>query len=125
MDLKEWGRIILNQRQKLGRIKEVIMLNNEPEKVIDNEGKEHKVIIEDDLRKAKPTDNCIIITQNNKKNVTELMNRWEEYVQNNATIYFINSNGSKWSINARVHNFIVEEKNLKKSLMSLYESNKE
>ncbi len=125
MDLKEWGRIILNQRQKLGRIKEVIILNNEPEKVIDNEGKEHKVIIEDDLRKAKPTDNCIIITQNNKKNVTELTNRWEEYVQNNATIYFINSNGSKWSINARVHNFIVEEKNLKKSLMSLYESNKE
>lgn len=125
MDLKEWSKIILNQRQKLGRIKEVIIPNNKPEKVIDNNGKEHKIMIEEDIGKINPVENCIIFTQNSKKNVIELISRWENYVENNATIYFINSNGSKWSINARVHNFVVEEKNLKKSLMSLYESNKE
>ncbi len=125
MDLKEWSRIILKQRQKLGRIKEVAMLNNEPERVIDNDGKEHKVIISEDLGKINPTEDCIVLTQNSKKNVIELINRWGDYVKNNTTIYFINSDGSKWSINTRVHNFIVEKNNLKKSLMSLYESNKE
>lgn len=125
MDLKEWSRIIIKQRQKLGRIKEVIMLNNEPNKIIDNDGKEHKIIIAENLEKVNPTGECIILTQNNKKNVVELTNKWKEYVKNNATVYFINSNGSRWSINAKVHNFIVEEKNLRKSLMSIYESNKE
>jgi hypothetical protein len=122
MDLKEWSIIFLEQRKKLGKIKE-LNINDSRTNIKNNDNIEQEVKITDSLEALnikELKDKTIIITKNNKKNLKFLIDKWKDYVSKEITIYFANTKtNEKWVVNTKVHDFITDEKNIKKSLTSL------
>ena len=122
MDLKEWSVIFLEQRKRLGKINE-LNINDSGISIKNNDNIKQEVKITDALDKMdikEAEDKTIIITKNNKTNLKHLINNWKRYVKKEITIYFVNTKtNEKWVVNTKVHDFITDGKNLKKSLTSL------
>ena len=63
----------------------------------------------------------IVFTLNKKSNLTFLIDNWNSFVDREITLYFVNPKfNDKWVLNTKVHNFIVDKQNLKKSLLALF-----
>ncbi|HLP80130.1 MAG TPA: hypothetical protein VK158_05825 [Acidobacteriota bacterium] len=83
-------------------------------------GKEIDCVFCKDL--AEPI-NGFIFCDNTKDNVERLVNAWDAFIAKPlCKITFITtSNGNKWSIKPSIHDKIVERKNLKLGLLSLFD----
>jgi hypothetical protein len=71
------------------------------------------------------TDNCSIITLNNRKNIDNLYEYWNKLSSKSIKIYFINpfsTTDRKWIINPLVHSKVSEPAALKTGLLAMFET---
>lgn len=65
----------------------------------------------------------IIATLNKKENVEWLYNNWSKLEKTNTSYFFVNpQKESYWAVNPRNHSKVTGKKDLKKGLLSLFES---
>ncbi len=133
--LLDWTRIFLNYKKAMGfvsEIKEDKIKNYDVFIVVEKGVRKNIVVIETLSDKTlgfleqninKEGDGITIMTLNTRKNLDFLIKHWDSFLNKKATLYFVNPRkNEKWFVNTKIHSFITEDNNLKKSLKTLFES---
>lgn len=121
MDLKEWTRIFLKQRDLLKREIEKIEENKRGFLVHLKSGKERVVIVEDLLADE---EGQVLVCLNRKENVRTLVKHWEHYAaQEDLLMVFASpSTNEKWLIKPHHHAKIADEESFEQGLLAMYEA---
>ncbi|OYT31864.1 hypothetical protein B6U93_02835 [Candidatus Woesearchaeota archaeon ex4484_78] len=133
--LLDWTRIFLNYKKAMGfvsEIKEDKIKNYDVFIVVEKGVRKNIVVIEALSDKTlgfleqnitKEGDGITIMTLNTRKNLDFLIKHWDSFLNKKVTLYFVNPRrNEKWFVNTKIHSFITEDNNLKKSLKALFES---
>ena len=125
MDLTEWFVNFMKYKDSMK--KEIINIETKENVVfVKYKDRDEKYLVVDKLKdiniKGLKEFNGLV-TSNRKKNLDFLIDKWDNFVINNFVIHFINPNSNtdkRWSIFPKIHDFIVDRKNLRKSLEVLF-----
>ncbi len=124
MDIKVWAERFLNYRMAAGLIKNFSKKDYGFEvNYTDYSKRVYTNNMLSNLKVDKVEKGSVIITLNNKSNFTFLINNWHLFSSREIILYFVNTEANeKWSVNAKVHSFVTDSSNLKKSLKSLFKT---
>lgn len=116
MDLTTWASKYLSYKNSMSRKKEEIKLAKNKVYYGDK-----KFICNNNLSLAELAD--VLVCNNNKENFDFLLKNWDQFTNKDVKIFFVNpKTSSHWAIYPKHHSKIVEKKELKKGLQSLYEN---
>lgn len=122
MQLDEWTRIHLKQRDLIKR--QITDIRQEQEELLINykDGSTKKALVVEELQGNEEAD--IISTHNNTSNVKILLEHWEHYAkQERLQIIFANTKtNEQWTIKPYLHNKIADTTNLQAGIKSMHEN---
>jgi len=114
VNLKEWSFQYFKFRAKFEKFEVV-----EKKDCLEIKTKVLKDIVtwHEDLSKVKESN--YMVTYNTKNNVDYLADSWAKFLKPNIKIIFINPDSSKWIIIPYIHDKVCDQKDIKRSLLSL------
>lgn len=118
MDILEWTKNFAEYRHNQRReLKSLEIINNKV--LVTLKDKNTTYTATKELIVEKDNLSCL----NTKKNFEFLLKNWAEFVLNQTTIFFVNTNkNTYWAIKPYHHQKIAEKKTLKTGLKALFES---
>ena len=125
MDLHEWTRIFLKQKDLMRRRIRKLEESQEGFTIETKDGMEERVVVADPLttdEASKEPD--MIVCRNTKENVEELIKGWEDFAKpDHLTIVFANPDtNEKWLLKPHHHDKVADKKSLKQGLLSMHEA---
>ena len=125
MDLQEWTRIFIKQRDVMKR--RIKKLEQKPHgfTIETKDGMEEQVVVDDKLSEKHAADSPdIIVCLNTKANVETLINSWEEFSKpDHLTLVFANpETNEKWLLKPHHHDKVADKQSLKQGLLSMSEA---
>lgn len=121
MELKEWTRIFLKQRDLIKREIRDIEETTHGFLIHLKTGKERIVIVEELLANEEAH---VLVCLNTKENVRTLVKHWNHYAkQEDLLLVFANpKTNEKWLIKPHHHNKIADEESFEQGLLAMYEA---
>lgn len=119
MDLKEWTKIFLKQRDSIKREIERIEETEKGFLVKTKNGQERVVIVEELLANEQAH---TIVCLNTKENVETLIARWKHYAeqQDLLLVFATPKTNEKWLLKPYHHDKIADEESLKQGLLAMH-----
>jgi len=124
MNLHEWTKIFLKQRDLVKREIKSIEETINGFCITKKDGQQNTVLVVEELTNTITEEVNYIICLNTKKNTKYLADKWEDFAKHEQLmVVFANPvTNEKWLIKPHHHNKIADKKSLQQGLMAMYDA---
>ncbi|MBD3209454.1 hypothetical protein GF367_03470 [Candidatus Woesearchaeota archaeon] len=121
MDLCEWTKIYLKQRDLHRRAIASLEKTTKGFTIVTKDGGQQEVVVQETLA---PATARIIVCLNTRQNVDVLVRKWRDFTQEpDLLLVFANPvTNEKWLLKPHHHDKVADEESLKQGLLAMYEA---
>lgn len=87
---------------------------------VEHKHKLHHFLISKDLVVTEAKDTFTVACLNTRRNLDFLVDHWDEFLQENLSVLFVNPGIGQWKVSPLLHNSIADRSKLRKGLESLF-----